>query len=95
LPVDEEIANDIAQGYADGRFRAPRRAGLTHMLSTKNRVFHGEKLVSYPSHVMIMTPFVTNADIGADFSNRYLPWVLNEGKPSAYIMIVTDRSETE
>jgi len=39
--------------------------------------------------VMIMAPYVTNAEIGADFKNPAMPWVLNEGTPSAYIMVVT------
>ena len=36
---------------------------------------------------MIMAPYVTNKDIGADFSAPGLPWVLNEGRPDAYIIV--------
>ncbi len=84
-----EIDKSIAEGYASGRFRAPRRGGVTYMLSTKNRVFNGQRVISYPPHVMIMAPYVKNSDIGADFKNPMMPWVLGEGTPHAYIMVVT------
>ncbi len=88
-----EIEKVIEQGYESGRFHAPKRGGVTYMLSTENRVFNGEKIIRYPPHVMIMAPYVTNKNIGADFSDPYLPWVLNEGKPSAYIMIVIKQDQ--
>lgn len=85
----DEISARIDEGYQSGRFRAPKRGGVTYMLSTKNKVFNGEKVISYPPHVMIMAPYVTNDDIGADFSDPGLPWVINEGTPRAYIIVVT------
>lgn len=91
---EEEIGRRIAEGYQAGRYRAPRRAGITYMLSKENLVFNGQKVISYPPHVMIFAPYVTNKDIGADFKNRWLPWVLGEGTPHAYIMVVV-REETE
>ncbi len=84
-----EIDAAVGEGYAAGKFRAPRRGGVTYMLSTENRVFNGQKVISYPPHVMIMAPYVTNADIGADFSDPAMPWVLNEGTPGAYVIVVT------
>lgn len=84
-----EVAAAIGEGYASGKFRAPRRGGVTYMLSTENKVFNGEKIIAYPPHVMVMAPYVTNADIGADFSDPALPWVLNEGRPDAYVIVVT------
>ncbi|MFO1186386.1 MAG: hypothetical protein U1E87_02370 [Alphaproteobacteria bacterium] len=83
-----EIEAAIGRGYAEGRFRPPRRGGVTYMLSTENLVFNGERAVPYPPHIMIMAPYVTNADIGADESDPAMPWVLNPGKPNAYIMVV-------
>lgn len=84
-----EISKRIAEGYASGLYRAPRRGGVTYMLSAKNRVFAGKSVISYPPHVMIMAPYVKNSDIGADFKNPMMPWVLGEGTPNAYIMVVT------
>jgi hypothetical protein len=83
------IEAKIGEGYASGRFRAPRRSGVTYMLSTENKVFNGERIVDYPPHVMIMAPYVTNADIGADHSDPALPFVLGEGTPGAYIIVPT------
>jgi hypothetical protein len=90
---EEEINRRIAEGFQAGRYRAPQRAGITYMLSRENLVFNGQKVISYPPHVMIFAPYVTNKDIGADFKNRWLPWVLAEGTPHAYIMVVV-REET-
>lgn len=85
---DEEIQGAISRGFKDGTYRAPRRAGVAYMLSEENRVFNGEKVISYPPHVMIYAPYVTNTDIGADLSSPWHPWVLSEGTPDAYIMVV-------
>ncbi len=81
------IEAKIGEGYASGKFRAPRRGGVTYMLSRENRVFNGEKIVNYSPHVMIMAPYVTNKDIGADYSDPAMPWVLGEGKPGAYVIV--------
>lgn len=79
----------IGEGYASGEFRAPRRGGVTYMLSTQNKVFNGKKIVNYPPHIMVMAPYVTNKDIGADFADPAMPWVLSEGTPGAYIIVTT------
>lgn len=79
----------IGEGYASGKFRAPRRGGVVYMLSKENRVFNGERIVNYPPHVMVMAPYVTNKDIGADYSDPAMPWVLGEGTPGAYIIVTT------
>ncbi len=82
----------IGEGYASGRYRAPRRGGVTYMLSKENRVFNGVKVVNYPPHVMVMAPYLTNKDIGADYSDPAMPWVLGEGTPGAYIIVTTRES---
>ncbi len=84
----EEVKRRIAEGFRSGKYRAPQRVGINYMLSTENRVFNGEKVISYPPHVMIFAPYVTNEDIGADLSNPWMPWVLAEGSPHAYILVV-------
>lgn len=83
-----EVEKSIAEGYSSGKFRAPRRGGVAYMLSKENKVSNGQRVISYPPHVMIYAPYVTNKDIGADFSNPFHPWVLSEGTPNAYIMVV-------
>jgi len=90
----DEVEAAIGKAYADGQFRVPRRSGVTYMLSKANRVYNGKDIINYPPHIMIMAPYVTNDDIGADHSDPNLPWVLNEGRPSAYIMVVTANQQT-
>ena len=84
----EEASRKIDAGFASGTYRVPRRNAVTYMLSTKNRVFNGEKVISYPPHIMISAPYLKNSDIGADFQDPSMPWVLNEGSPHAYIIVV-------
>jgi hypothetical protein len=88
-----EIDRRIAEGFQSGKYRAPRRGGVTYMLSKENKVFNGRRVISYPPHVMIFAPYVKNADIGADFKNPWMPWVLGEGTPHAYIMVVVRETE--
>ena len=84
---DDDITRREHEGFASGRFRAPRRGGVSYMLSAENWVFNGERVIRYRPHVMIYAPFVTNADIGATGTDPLAPWVLNEGTPHAYIIV--------
>ncbi len=38
---------------------------------------------------MFYAPYMTNADIGATGKDPNAPWILNEGSPHAYIIVVT------
>jgi len=86
---EDETERRINEGFTTGRFRAPRRGGVAYMLSTENYVFNGQRVIRYHPHVMCYAPYVTNADIGATGKDPNAPWVLNEGSPHAYIIIVT------
>jgi hypothetical protein len=88
----EQADAKIDNGFASGLYRVPRRTAITYMLSTKNKVFNGKSVIEYPPHIMISAPYVKNADIGADFKDPAMPWVLNEGSPRAYIMVVVGKS---
>ncbi|MGQ0734330.1 MAG: hypothetical protein ACT4QD_11810 [Acidobacteriota bacterium] len=88
---EDEIAQRVAAGFSSGKYRAPRRAGVSYMMSTENWVHNGERVIRYRPHVMIYAPYVTNKDIGADGKDPGAPWVLNEGSPHAYIIVATDR----
>ena len=85
----EEVDRRVAEGFAGGRFRAPRRGGVAYMLSAENYVFNGQRVVKYHPHVMFYAPYTTNADIGANGKDPNAPWILNEGTPHAYIIVVT------
>jgi hypothetical protein len=86
---ETEIEARVAAGFQSGRYRAPRRSGVAYMMSSANWVFNGEKVIHYHPHVMMYAPYLTNADIGADGKDPNAPWILNEGSPHAYIIVVT------
>ena len=87
--TDAEIQKREHEGFASGRFRAPRKGGVSYMVSSENWVHNGQKVVKYFPHVMFYAPYATNADIGSDGKDPYAPWVLNPGTPHAYIIVVT------
>lgn len=86
----EQVRQKIAEGFLTGKYRAPRRAGISYMLSCDNRVpadEEGKRIIPYPPHVMFFAPNVTNQDLGANFKDRWLPFVIDEGGPHAYIIV--------
>ena len=88
-----EIRRAVADAYAKGELRAPSRPGINYMLSNENFVVADEstgRVVQYPGHVMFYAPYLTNADVGAGKSSPV--FVINEGKPGAYIIVPTGRS---
>jgi len=85
----DDVERRVAEGFAKGRFRAPRRGGVAYMVSSENYVFNGERVIKYHPHVMFYAPYLTNADIGANGKDPNAPWILNEGSPHAYIIVVT------
>ena len=89
---DDEIERRVAKGFADGKFRAPRRGGVAYMISAANYVPAGDRVIHYAPHVMFYAPYLTNKDIGATGKDPNAPWILNEGSPHAYIIVVTRHS---
>ena len=87
--AEAEIERRVAERFRNGTYRAPRRGGVSYMLSTENYVFNGQRVIKYVPHVMFYAPYLTNRDIGADGKDPMAPWVLNEGSPHAYIISVT------
>jgi hypothetical protein len=86
---EEAIERRVGESFAAGRFRAPRRGGVAYMLSTDNYVHNGQRVVRFVPHVMCYAPYVTNRDIGSTGQDANAPWVLHEGSPHAYIIVVT------
>ena len=86
----EEIRRKLADGFLTGKYRAPRRAVVSYMLSCENFVpvdEAGEQVIPYGPHVMFYIPNLTNADIGANFQDRFLPFVVDEGSPHAIVIV--------
>lgn len=85
---EDAIEARIAERFASGRYRAPRRPGMAYMLSTGNYVFNGERVIHFGPHLMSYAPYLTNADIGSTGTDVAAPWILNEGSPHAYMILV-------
>lgn len=90
----KEVESMIDEEYRAGKLLAPRRPGVAYMLSPEfKRHDHksGGMVTVFPSHVMFYAPYLKNSDIGArpeDRGSESRPWILNEGKPWAYIIVV-------
>jgi hypothetical protein len=87
--AEDEIERRAAAGFESGKYRAPRRSGVAYMLSADNYVFNGQKVIRYSPHVMFYAPYLTNKDIGSNGKDPNAPWILGEGSPHAYIIVVT------
>jgi hypothetical protein len=80
------IARVVAEAYASGQLRAPRRAGINYMLSAENRVDDNGNIRPYRPHIMLYAPYLTNADFGGGQAGSPV-FVINEGKPGAYLIV--------
>jgi hypothetical protein len=90
---ESEVERLIDDDYRTGKLLAPRRSGIAYMLSAefikedpKTKAIR----VLYPPHVMIYAPYLKNADIGVrpdQVRSKTFIWVLNEGRPDAYIIV--------
>lgn len=90
----ERIATEIANAWAEGRLRTPTRPGINYMLSEHNRVPVGpNRVIPYRPHVMFYAPYLTNDDVGGDLSGASPVFVINEGKPSAYVIVPVPSGE--
>lgn len=90
----EEIRKTIEGEYKSGALRAPQRAGVAYMLSphfTRTDSKTGKTSQVFPPHIMFYAPYLTNKDIGVErkaFGSTAQPWILGEGTPRAYIIVV-------
>ena len=88
---EDEVKADIGEGYASGRFRAPRRSGIAYMLSPDTRVYSprtgGTRSLS--PHLMFYAPYMKNSDIGIDEPDHTgrLPFIVQDGQPDAFIIV--------
>jgi len=88
---EDKIESRIDEAYKAGRFLAPRKPGLVYMLSTHARVFDPvtKTIIPAPPHLMFYAPHATQKDVGGFSGYAQLPpFVLNEGRPDAYMIII-------
>jgi hypothetical protein len=90
-----EIDQDIAEGFRTGRFRPPSRPGVAYMLSGDIRNVTAAGTSSFPPHVMIYAPNLTNSDIGvtpeALAKNPSLPFIAYQGPHGYFIVSVASQ----
>jgi hypothetical protein len=95
-----EIKRDIEQGFEQGRFHSPAKAGIAYMLAgdVKFDLITGKLSDTiFPPHYMVYAPGVTNADIGMskEATTPGLPFVYSGysgGTKTAYIIVMAGES---
>jgi len=84
----EEIADRLETAWSRGDLQSPSRPGINYMLSERNRVPIGpETVIPYQPHVMFYAPHLTNTDLGGSMQGESPVFVINEGKPYAYVIV--------
>ena len=97
-----EIKRDIDEGFDQGRFHSPGKAGIAYMLAGDVKFDPTTGQLSstvFPPHYMIYAPGVTNADIGVSREALQktpgLPLVYSGysgGARTAYIIVLANES---
>jgi hypothetical protein len=86
----EQIRGLLQEGFASGRFVAPRRPGVAYMLSGDIRNFDARtgRVGSFPPHVMFYAPNLTNKDIGSiGDGTDGMPFIAYQGPHGFMIMM--------
>jgi len=84
--TDSEVNQQIAEGFKDGRYRAPSRAGVSYMLSPMRYKIDAQgKITRTPPlpHVMFYAPNLTDEDVGG---GRGMPIFINNVSPQGMII---------
>src|SRR5262245_6313257 len=90
----KEVERIIDEEYRAGKLLSPRKPGVASMFSTefkKHNHESGKMEMVFPPHVMFYAPHMKNSDIGArpeHLGSESQPFILNEGKPYALIIVV-------
>jgi hypothetical protein len=95
-----EIKRDIDEGFGQGRFHSPAKAGIAYMLAGDVKFDPKTGKLSdtvFPPHYMLYAPGVTNADIGMskEATTPGLPFVYSGysgGTKTAYIIVMAGES---
>ena len=91
---EEEIKEDIANGYTDGRFKVPG-PGFLYMMSNENYVYNSESKKSgfVPPHLMFYAPYKTAKDVGYEsVSPIMVPYLTGSGVgPESLLVVAADK----
>jgi hypothetical protein len=91
---EEEVKEDIAQGYKDGRFKVPG-PGFLYMMSNENFVYNnvsGKSSFVTP-HLMFYAPNKTANDVGYDsVSPTMVPYLTGSGiGPESLLVVAAEK----
>ena len=91
-----ELKKIIKDRYKAGYYKAPKRAGISYMLSPVLRTYwdpekNDSVVTANIPHVMYYAPHVSNEDIGGKLGNQY-PFVIMSG-PHEYIVQLLGQTE--
>lgn len=87
----DEIETRIEAAWASGELEPPRRSGINYMLSKRNRVPVGpDKVIPYQPHLMFYAPHLDNKDVGGSMQGDSPVFVINGGRPDAYVIVPVD-----
>jgi hypothetical protein len=87
---EEEVKEDIAQGYKDGRFKTPG-PGFLYMMSSENYVYNNvsKKSGFVPPHLMFYAPNKTANDVGYEsVSPTMVPYLTGSGIGPETLLVV-------
>jgi hypothetical protein len=91
---EEEVKEDIAQGYKDGRFKVPG-PGFLYMMSNENFVYNNVSGKSgfVAPHLMFYAPNKTANDVGYDsVSPTMVPYLTGSGiGPESLLVVAAEK----
>ena len=93
-----EIGKRIEEGFANGKYTAPKRTGIAYMVSPILKVPDGKGgTITYVPHFMFYAPGLTNEELDTvrDTGGGWLPWILNSGGPRGVIIVPVGEKERE
>lgn len=88
-----EARDSVLALYAAGHLPIPRRPALSYMLSADQVLYaspDGPLVGAWHPHVMIYSPYLTNAQIGAIPGDFTQPFVAEEGTPISHLVVITN-----
>lgn len=85
---EDEIKQEIDDGYKTDRFKAPDKPGIVYMLSDSMFLLVNDKIVHAPPHLMFYAPYATQKDIGSPPAAANMPILIRAGQPDAYIIVI-------
>jgi hypothetical protein len=92
---EDEIKEEIDEGYKSGKFKAPGKPGIVYMESDSVFLFipSTKQIVHGPPHLMFYAPYATDKDIGSPPPGINMPRVIRPGQPDAYMIVITGHAD--